>query len=252
MPTPVTHLVLADEILRGDVLSPAVRRLLTAQRGPFLLGNTAPDVRALSRQARSETHFYTLPRTSGRPAHEMLLAAFPSLSRASALPPARAAFVAGYVVHLLLDEMWLERIFLPCFAEATWGTRRERAFLHNVVRTWMDRRDQQCLGKDVARALREVEPRGWLPFVSDEALGSWRDWLAQQLAPGRSLQTAEVFAQRMGVAVEEVEAVLCSSRQMRERVFCHVPRSTLRAFFRDGRESSVELIHRYVGEGTVS
>jgi hypothetical protein len=246
MPTPVMHLVLAEEILRGDALPSAACHLLTQQRGPFLLGHTVPDVQTISGQARDETHFYSLPRTSERPAHEALFAAYPQLAHAGELPAAQAAFIAGYIAHLLLDELWLDCIFLPYFG-GDWGTRGERGFLHNVLRTWLDARDQQRLSGSVVVALQEAEPQGWLPFVGDEHLWAWRDWLVGQLGPGRSVQTAMVFAERMGVSVAEVEAVLSSPQRMEERVFSHVPRAALRSFHDGGCERSVALIAEYLG-----
>lgn len=240
------HLALAKETLHGDALPLAIRRLLIQQRGPFLLGHTAADVQTVSGQARRETHFYSIPRTNERPAYEVLFAAHPRLARAERLPPAQAAFVAGYIAHLLLDELWLERIFQQYFVEQTWGTRRERLFLHNVLRTWMDRQDQQRLSGTTVTTLREVKPQGWLRFVGDEHLRSWRDWLVEQLGPGHSVQTAEVFAQRMGISVAEVEAVLMSPRQMETRIFRHVPRGALQSFHDTGYTQSVGLITRYL------
>jgi hypothetical protein len=253
MPTPIMHLALAEEILRGDDLPPATRRLLTQQRGPFLLGNTAPDVQTVSGQTRDATHFYSIPRTlslrgeRSNPAHEALFAAHPRLAHAELLPLARVAFVAGYIAHLLLDELWLDDIFLRYFLP-DWAPWRERAFLHNVLRTWMDRQDQQRLNGSVCTALRKAEPQGWLPFVNDEHLRAWRDWLIEQFGPGQGVQTAEVFAQRMGVPVAEVEAVLRSPRQMEERVFRHVPRAALQSFHDTGYERSVALVDWYIGE----
>ncbi len=244
------HLALAEEILHGDALPPTTRRMLIRQRGPFLLGHTAPDVQTVSGQARDETHFYTIPRTSDRPAHETLFATHPVLAHAEPLPPAQVAFVAGYVAHLLLDELWLDDIFRRYFLP-DWAPWRERSFLHNVLRTWMDRQDQQRLNGSVAIALREAEPQDWLPFVSDEHLRAWRDWLVGQFDPGHSVQTAEIFAQRMGVSVTEVEAVLRSPQQMKERVFCHIPQAALRSFHDTGYARSVALICWYIGKKEV-
>jgi hypothetical protein len=248
MPTPIMHLALAEEILRGGDLPPDVRRLLVQQRGPVLLGNTAPDVQTVSEQAREETHFYTLPPTRERPAHEALFAAHPALARAGSLPPAQAAFVAGYIAHLLLDEIWLDEVFLRYFGD-DWASHQERGFLHNVLRTWMDRRDLQRLNGTVAVALREVEPQGWLPFASDGVLRVWRDWLVEQLASGRGVQTAKVFAQRMGISAAEMETVLASPEQMAARVFSRVPSAALRSFHTVGYECSVALIVQYLSEG---
>ena len=246
MPTPIMHLVQAEEILHRDDLSAAARRLLVRQRGPFLLGHTAPDVQAVSRQPRDETHFYAIPRVSDRPAYEALFAAHPALARAEELFPAHAAFIAGYIAHLVLDELWITDVFQRFFLQG-WAPLRERVFLHNVLRVWMDRRDQQQLDDSVVVALREAEPRGWLPFVSDESLRAWRDWLVEQLGPGQSVQTAQVFARRMGVPEAEMEEVLGSPQEMEERVFRHVPRAALRSFYETGRTRSVELIGQYLG-----
>ncbi len=250
MPTPIMHLALAEEILSDGNIPTTVRRLLTQHRGPFLLGHTAPDVQTVSGQARDETHFYSIPRISNtRPAHETLFAAHPRLARAESIPPAQAAFVAGYIAHLLLDELWLDDIFLPYFspAEQTWVARCERHFVHNILRTWMDARDQQKLNGHLALALQEVKPQEWLPFVTDEHLHTWRDWLVEQLAPGHVVETVEVFARRMDVPVAEMEAVLRSPQQMEERVFCRIPRSALQSFHEIGYARSVALIVQYLG-----
>ena len=245
MPTPVMHLALGEAILDGDAFPQVVRRLLMEQRGPFLLGHTAPDVQTVSQQSREQTHFYSIPRTTRRSAYEALFAAHPRLRLANALPPAQTAFVAGYIAHLVLDELWLECIFERYFLQ-DWGPLRERLFLHNVLRTWMDRQDQGRLNGRLVTALREANPEGWLPFVSDEHLRGWRDWLVEQFTPGHQVQTAEVFARRMGVPAADVEAVLQSPQQMESRVFCHVPRTALQSFRDGGYERSVALIRRYI------
>ena len=250
MPTPVMHLALAEEILRGDALPPAVRRLLIQQRGPFLLGNTAADVQTVSGQTREETHFYAIPRTTEAPAYETLFAAHPVLANAGLLTPPQAAFVVGYIAHLVLDELWLDDVFQRYFLQ-DWAPWHERAFLHNVLRTWMDARDQQRLDGGVVVALRAAEPRDWLPFVIDEHLRAWRDWLVGQLVPGGSVQTAEVFAERMGLPAAQVEAVLRSPQQMEERVFRRISRTALQSFHDTGYERSVALIARYIGSEEV-
>ncbi len=44
MPTPFNHIVVAEAVLADPGLNPGVRQFLQSQRGPFLFGNTAPDV----------------------------------------------------------------------------------------------------------------------------------------------------------------------------------------------------------------
>ena len=245
MPTPFTHLALAAVILDGDDLPPVTARLLRAQRGAFLLGNVAPDVQTLSGQDRFETHFYTLPPTSNTPAQDVLFAAHPSLAKVAELPLPHAAFIAGYVAHLALDELWLRQVFVPFYRESAlpWT---ERVFQHNLLRAWVDRQDRARLNGYVAAALQETRPEEWLPFVSDEALVKWRDWIVEQLRPGQHVQTTDVFSQRMGIPAAEMEAVLASPAQMADRVFSRIPPGTLRAFRETGWAVSAEAVTRYL------
>jgi hypothetical protein len=218
-----------------------------------LLGHTAADVQTISGQKRSETHFYRLPHgpdpleKPDTPAHEILVARYPALGEACSLSPSQAAFVAGYLAHVLVDELWLHTIFLPYFryGEEPWP---ERSFRHNVLRTWLDRRDHLRLNGSVADSLLEAEPARWLPFVRDEALRSWRNWLVDQLGPGKELQTAEVFAQRMGRSADEIEAVLRAPGGVDECVFRHIPRSTVRDYRLQAYAGCVQVTRSYIGQ----
>ena len=211
-----------------------------------MLGHTAPDVKTVSGHKREESHFYTIPRTSDRPAYLILFDTHPALARADALSPARAAFVAGYVAHLLLDELWLDDVFQRYFLQ-DWGPLKERLFLHNVLRTWVDLRDQARLNGTAAQTLQQAHPHDWLPFVDDEHLRRWRDWLVAQLDTGHRMETAKVLADRMGVPAAEVEAIVQSPERMERRVFRHFPRSAMEAFWETGYRQSLTLVDWYIG-----
>lgn len=210
-----------------------------------MLGHTAPDVRTVSGHSREACHFYTVPRTSDRRAHKALFDAHPSLECASLLSRPRAAFVTGYIAHLLLDELWLDEVF-QSFVQGDWGSMGERLFLHNVLRMWVDRRAQEALNGDVRRLLGSAEPCDWLSFVDDGHLCLWRDWLVEQLAPDHGMETVEVLAGRMGVSPAEIEAVVRSPEEMERQVFRHVPRSALRDFQERGYAQSVALVDGYL------
>jgi hypothetical protein len=211
-----------------------------------MLGHTAPDVKTVSGQKREESHFYTIPRTSDGPAYQVLFDTHPDLARADALSPCQAAFLAGYIAHLLLDELWLDDVFQRYFLQ-DWGPLKERLFLHNVLRTWVDLRDQSRLNGTAAQALQEAQPDDWLPFVDDEHVRRWRDWLVAQLAADHSMETAKVLADRMGVPAAEVETVVQSPEQMERRVFQHFPRSAMETFWERGYRQSVMLVDWYLG-----
>lgn len=245
MPTPATHLASAQAMLHRGTLRTAARELLSRHTGPFVLGHTAPDVTTISGQRREASHFYSIPRTSNRPAYQVLLDTHPALVDVTRLSPAQAAFVAGYIAHLLLDELWLVDVFQPCFLQE-WGPLAERMFLHNVLRTWVDGDDQARLNDTVSQALQQAEPDNWVSFIEDGHLRLWRDWLVEQLAPDHKMETAEVLASRVGVPAEEMETVAQSPEQMENRVFCHFSRSALRRFREKGQRDSTELVNWYI------
>lgn len=223
MPTPFQHLVYADRVLRDAGLAPQFQHLLRQEIGPYLLGNTAADVQVITGASRVGTHFYRL-RTDhqlltgpqGSPVAKML-AAFGDLCPLSA---AHAAFLAGYAVHLVWDEIWAWDIFVPYYRDSVrWPDRKSLFVHHNALRVWLDRQaywelranpqtnlwanPQTSLRTwpDLVAHLEAVAPSNWLPFAPDGALADWRDWLVAQLVDPAAVQTADVFAERLDVPV---------------------------------------------------
>ena len=248
MPTPIQHLVLAEDNLTDSALSPALREWLAAERGAFLLGTIAPDVQTASGQSREATHFFTFPSLDTRPAHQVMLAKHPALARASHRAPAHAAFIAGYIQHLTLDELWIGHVFSPCFGRgAEWGTAHERVLTHNILRTWLDQRDGARLKCDVSAALSRVEPYGWLPFVADGHVRAWRDEIARQIVPGAPIHTVDVFAARAHVAPAEFRGVLESPKEMQQRVFARLRPGCVDQFYTEALSVSARRIQDYLG-----
>lgn len=211
MPTPFEHLVYARDVLESAHLPENIRQTMRAQLGPYLLGNTAVDVQSITGQPRFETHFYHIHGDSAMPASDALLAAYPDLADPNRLDPAHAAFVSGYLVHLAWDERWLRDVFRPFYMEsALWPDRLTRNVHHNALRVLVDRQAEAMLRawSELLPLLRSTQPDSWLPFVESAALTRWRDWLVIQLADPSAVQTAQVFAERMGVSADYLETVI--------------------------------------------
>jgi hypothetical protein len=247
MPTPIQHLVVADAILSDLRLPAHTLAFLRRQRAAFLFGNTAPDVQTVSGQPREATHFFNVPLDSDRPAHEAMFSLHPRLGDAGQLPAAHAAFMAGYIAHLLLDVIWVRDIFAPVFGpEAGWGRFDERLFLHNVLRAWCDRRDQARIDGDAGDLLTAVTPDRWLPFTDDIHLRRWRDLLVEQLAPGASIRTVEVFAARAQLPPDSFERILNSPEKLEGLIFSRLPRSEIDRFYDYSLTEAIDLIARYL------
>ena len=249
MPTPFYHLALAEELLEDASLPAPVRRLLRSEVPAFLLGNTAPDVQTLSGQPREATHFFEVPMRVRRSAQARMFAAWPELAHASGLAPDRRAFLAGYLCHLFLDQLWIRDLFEPVFGpEARWESFPERLYLHNVLRVYLDRELPARLPPGISGTLRQAQPAAWLPFVTDGHLQTWRDFLAGQLEPGAHNRTVEVFAARLGRDPNDFDALLSSSVDLDRRVFARVSRDDLARFRAQGLAGCRRLITEYAAE----
>ncbi|MBI2976698.1 MAG: hypothetical protein HYY33_07075 [Chloroflexi bacterium] len=243
MPTPFYHLNLAQDLLAH----PACPPLLADHSGPFFLGNIAPDAQNISGQTREATHFFSVPMRDPAPAWHGMFDRHPVLARPAALPPARAAFNAGYICHLALDQMWIAEIFDPVFGEAApWGVFRERLFLHNILRIYLDQRDYPALRPALGDTLGAARPDSWLPFLTDAAIAAWGTYVASQLAHGADAQTIEVFARRMGLHRADFESLLQSPHAMQTRIFSRISEHALADFRQRGLAHSLNVIASYL------
>lgn len=248
MPTPFYHLNVAKELLEHPALSPELRAFLIRHRGAFLFGNTAPDVQTISGQERAATHFFDIPIRNGDPLPwSALFSKYESLAKPGPLAPERVAFLIGYLCHLQADWIWVRQIFVPVFGKSSlWGTFPRRLYLHNVLRSYLDLEILPTLGNGTAASLQQTAPAGWLPFVQDDYLLIWRNFLTEQLKPGASVKTVEVFAARQGVSPDEYYQLLYSEDRMQSEVFAFIPQQRLRHYRQSLIEENLVLIQNYL------
>jgi hypothetical protein len=242
-------LSVAEELIQHPALSDNTRILLQQQRGAFLLGNTAPDVQTISGQARLETHFFDLPlhRNDMLP-WVKIFRAYPGLEGEHLHSQAQAAFVAGYLCHLQADWLWVKDIFAPAFGlHSTWQTFERRLYLHNVLRSYLDRELYTGLGNGVRSNMERIQPSSWLPFVQDMHLVEWRNFLTGQLQPGAEARTVEVFAVRQGIPQRAYYELLESEERMEAEVFSHIPRPMLVDYRSRLIDENLRILIAYTG-----
>src|SRR5436190_432123 len=127
MPTPFMHMALAHRLM-GDASFPENHKaLLQAAWGPFLLGSIAPDARVSSGISRVDTHFFDYTPVIDPPPVVTMLARHPYLKREHLENSDQLAFVAGYVAHLAMDEVWSANLLYPAFiADSAWAPKATR------------------------------------------------------------------------------------------------------------------------------
>jgi hypothetical protein len=234
-------------MLDAESLNADARDLLLAERPTFLFGNTAPDVQTVSGQTREQTHFFSIPEADYRPAHQVIFIKYPELAHCTELPARQAAFIAGYCTHLLLDQTWIWEVFQPFFGlSASWSDLSERLFLHNVLRAHLDQRDYARLPINIQETLLRAQPDRWLPFVQSEDLNRWREFLAEQCAPGAAARTVEVFAERMGRQPEEFDSFLRSHDAIQTQILSRMPPRAMETFRQSALARSITLLNDYL------
>lgn len=250
MPTPFYHLSIAQELIAHPDLPNEIRRMLQDNSGPFLLGNTAPDVQIISGQSRQATHFFSVPIKAGtQTPWNRLFAEYPDLIYPVEGNAARTTFIAGYLCHLQADWLWVANIFLPVFGpDQSWGNFSKRLYLHNVLRAYLDLEVVQSLSPGLINSLHFTHPAEWLPFIRDVHLNEWRDYLVYQLQPGRKVKTVEVFAARHGIDAQEFSTLIQSEVSMDEHVFSRFPRRNLQNYRQHLVDQNVKLLQDYFNQ----
>jgi hypothetical protein len=239
-------------LLADQGLPESVRGLLQQERSAFLLGNTAADVQVVSGQSRQATHFFLVPILPLTPLPwQRMLRRYPVLAQPTAQSPAQAAFLAGYLCHLQADWRWVKELYMPVFGPTCrWANFEQRLYLHNVLRTYLDQQVLAALAPDTGAALAQAAPVNWLPFCDDRYLATWRDVLAEQLRPGATVQTAEVFASRQGRDPQEYYALLASEARLEQEIFSRLPRQQLDVYRQRLLGENAALLGAYLAPTT--
>lgn len=231
MPTPFMHMAFAQRLIDDptDQGFEPHRDLIVSNWGAFLLGNIAPDARVSSGLRRADTHFFEYESVITPPAMDAMLSAFPELRRSTVQDDARAAFIAGYVAHLAMDEVWCTDILFPFFTKLWDGNFSSFQMLH-ICLGWLDARDLKTIPLATQYpALANATPDSWLPFMPDDAIRGWRDIVAGQIAPTGHSRTLEILGQRVAMSEAQMREFIESERAMNDYLWHNVPPATIAA-----------------------
>src|SRR5258708_27250290 len=141
MPTPFMHMALAERLIADPVLPAGVRDFLVSNWGAFLLGSIAPDARVSSGIDRVGTHFFEYVPHIDPSAVQVMMTRHPELTRAALTEDAQRAFIAGYVAHLTMDQIWCTELLFPVFIEGKWGERAAKNLALHLLLSHTDQRD---------------------------------------------------------------------------------------------------------------
>jgi hypothetical protein len=251
MPTPFTHLAAAQRFLDEPAIAEEHRELFRQHLGAFLLGNVAADARNESGTPRAATHFYDFAEkmTADMP-WQTMLREHPDLW--TPRDTAHEAFVAGYIAHLSMDEVWSRRMVGPYFVAGNWADRTQRWVMLHVILICMDERDEHALAPWHGQALASAAPSGWAAFLTDASLQGWRDMIAGQLLPGGRSQTLHIFGARAHRTPEQFRALLDDSAAMHDALWQHVSPDTLGQIEAEMYDHAVTQTLAYLAQARVA
>lgn len=172
MPPLGLHMTVARELAR-ELHEPAIE----AERGAYYLGATTPDIRIITRWDRARTHFFDLNEFAEQSGVHRLFEQEPGLRDASTLNAATAAFVAGYISHLVMDERYICEIYRPVFGEhSQLGGDVKANIMDRMLQFELDRRDRGDTEKvdEIRNALAESAVEVSVDFIAHDTLLEWR------------------------------------------------------------------------------
>ncbi|MCL0044052.1 hypothetical protein M1N24_00780 [Dehalococcoidia bacterium] len=163
MPNPFAHIDIAMYGAAALVCPPICDDL-----GSYLLGSCSPDIRIITGNSRDETHFAPLTNQEIGAGAKRMFRTYPNLTDIANLPGKTQAFIAGYVSHLIADEVWIIKVYRPYFDN-------RKLFQNQMVANVMDRALQLEMDRE---AMDRHNGMKWVvPHIEDAHVGIQVDFL---------------------------------------------------------------------------
>jgi hypothetical protein len=218
MPTPFTHLAISLRLLNDPLVPQTMRDFFTLHCPDFLLGGIIADARPESGK-RADTHFYEYTKPMPDNPWREMFRQHPSLLKPQS--EAQRAFLAAYVAHLASDEYWSRKLLHPHIVMGSWGKDlHERFYMLHFLLIHMDERDEKSLPPHIPTRLRQSEPQAWLPFLGDNLICNWRDYISRQLET--ESETLSVFGERIATSPEKMRQLFDDKAFMQTKLWNHI------------------------------
>jgi len=251
VPSLGSHLAVARRVA-DRLCQPAIDSV----RGAYYLGATAPDIRAITRRDRRETHFYELDDFAPQDSIGRMASAYPELGEPAALPRPTPAFLAGYVTHLVMDERYIEGIYRSEFGERSpRADDPRRDVLDRALQFEMDRREREdaAVMSEICGALAAQDRGPHVPFLAEPDLERWRDIVAQIAAQPptyeRFPRMLRIHLDRTGLDEAAIEEQLSRGPRLAEEALLAVTEERMRAFWEETADACVVRLVGYFAWG---
>ena len=222
----------------------------------YLVGASAPDVQIITDVSREETHFFDLEDERSESGSRLIFKAHPNLDKGSKLNAATKSFVAGYLSHLVTDEIWILDIYRPFFGRSSpLGKDPTANLLDRLLQFELDRREREDKAKmeEIQAQIRDWDPNVDIGFLGNIDLRQWRDFLCTAVIREANLAFFPFFAQRFLVPRQKIdpeplEEFLSSMPAKLEWAIQYITPQRLTAFREKAISQSASVAREYLGE----
>ena len=207
--------------------------------GYFLLGAVSPDVRAITKRDRAEYHFAPLNFAEVGDGVRGMFVAHPELRDIARNDEKTAAFVAGYLTHILLDESWIAGVFRPHFDRSDDDAYSK--VMDRALQLELDRLAEQSVERAMPAIRAATMPIG-TDLIPADTLEEYRAFVLGLLGQGFRWERLRFMARRIASGSEDhpanqiAEKFLKAMPESFETLFERVSRDELAAF----REMAVD------------
>ncbi|HEY8836146.1 MAG TPA: zinc dependent phospholipase C family protein [Dehalococcoidia bacterium] len=252
MPPIFMHMATARDIGR-DLGSD----LVDGESGAYYLGATTPDIRVLTRGNRRDTHFFDLDSLEHQDSVEEFFRTHKHLADADKLDPQAAAFVSGYVTHLVLDESYIVSMYRPFFGQlSSLGGDLNANMMDRLLQYELDRRRREAGHEvdEIREALAGCSLSLNVGFLDSATLNRWLEVAIDQTRhPPDWNRFRNQGGRHLGQDWEEnpraYEEFLKTIPDLLQRTIEHVSTAEVDAFLEASKERAQRIVERYLGCG---
>ncbi|MDI6856726.1 MAG: zinc dependent phospholipase C family protein [Dehalococcoidia bacterium] len=249
MPHLVFHMSVAREL--ADTLS---HPTLDAYRGAYYMGSTGPDMHILDGRKRSLSHYFELDELHEQNSVATFFEAHPELRCPDELRGGAPAFVAGYISHLVIDELWITEIYRPVFGpDSPLGGDARANIMDRVLQYDMDleRRRRAEITREIRAVLLGSDLDLDIAFVDSASLRRWRDVAVEMLERPPSWDRFRYLAGRFllnaGIDTEEkLDEFLSTVPDLLREAKEHVTEHRMTEFLHAVTTGSLAALRRYL------
>lgn len=225
MPPLYFHLSVANEAAK-KISNPIIGNNISS----YLLGSTLPDIHLITDGRREMTHFFSLGKNPPFDSIRSLFQHHPELVKNSHMDDSSKASLAGYLSHLITDEIWITDIYRPYFGP-------DSTLKSNPMANILDRAfqyDLDCQERLNKKTLDEIKPLLCqtsdikVSFIDTANLLQWQNFVCHLTERVPSWEGFISYAERFllplnKVAREPLESFLKNFPDMHDEVSNIVP-----------------------------